>query len=153
MTPPSRSEPEARPGPTPDEGGGAKALAVHVARALADTKCEDVIVLDVRTISQMSDFIVLASGSSDRQMRAAAEAVGEAGQSLGQAPFRTESDERSTWIVVDFADVVAHVFEPTTRAYYDLEMLWGDAERVSWERARPARGRRADRGAADGDGG
>jgi ribosome-associated protein len=82
----------------------------------------------------MTDFLVIGSGTSDRQMRSVLQHVEELGAKTGNPAVRVSVDERSTWILADFVDVMVHLFEPNTRAHYDLEMLWGDCERVSWER-------------------
>lgn len=111
-----------------------RALAIELARTLADDKCEDVVVLDVTGASQVSDFLVIGSGSSDRQMRSSADDVGKTAERMGHKLFRVNVDDRATWIIADLVDVVVHVFEPNTRAHYDLEMLWADAPRVAWER-------------------
>lgn len=109
-------------------------LAVEMARTLADDKCEDVVLLDVTRMSQMTDYIIIASGTSDRQMRSSGDDAAKTAERLGHSTFRRSVDDRATWVVVDFVDVVVHVFEPNTRAHYDLEMLWADAKRVAWER-------------------
>lgn len=109
-------------------------FAVEAARMLQDDKCDDILCLDVRELSQVSDYIVIATGSSDRQMQSAADDVKKLAVESGYGIFRRSDDERATWIVLDCVDVVVHIFEPNTRAHYDLEMLWGDAERVKWER-------------------
>jgi ribosome-associated protein len=111
-----------------------RAFAVEAARLLADDRCEDVVVLDVRELSQVTDFIVIGSGTSERQMGAVLQHVQDLGGEMGFGPFRSSADDRSSWLLADFVDVVVHVFEPNTRAHYDLEMLWGDAARVPWER-------------------
>ncbi len=105
------------------------------ARLCRDDHCEDVMVLDVRALSSVADYIVIASGTSDRQMRSVLRHAEELGQSVGSPAFKTSSDDRATWLIADFVDVVVHLFEPSTRSHYDLEMLWGDAPRVAWERA------------------
>jgi len=111
-----------------------RAFSVEAARCLADAKCSDILVLDVQQLSQVSDFIVIATGTSDRQMRAAAQHVAELAEQQRFPMFRRSIDDRTTWIVIDCIDCVVHVFEPNTRAQYDLEMLWGDAPQVAWER-------------------
>lgn len=113
-------------------------FAVEAARTLADDKCEDVVCLDVRELSQVADYIVIASGSSDRQMRSSADDVEKLARESGYGIFRRSDDDRATWLVLDCVDVVVHVFEPNTRAHYDLEMLWADAERVEWIRTKSA---------------
>ncbi|MCB9838958.1 MAG: ribosome silencing factor [Phycisphaeraceae bacterium] len=108
----------------------ARQLALAVADALDDAKCEDIIVLGVHGFSQITDYVVIASGSSERQLRAAAHRAMDAGEELGQPPYNREGEHTVGWVVIDFIDVMVHLFEPHTRALYDLEMLWGDAERV-----------------------
>jgi ribosome-associated protein len=111
-----------------------RAAAIEVARSLFDDKCEDVVCLDVQGLSGVSDFVVVASGTSDRQMRAAAGNAADVAERSGFAAYRRSEDDRATWIVLDCVDIVVHVFEPNTRAHYDIEMMWGDAPRVEWER-------------------
>ena len=105
-------------------------FAIEAARMVRDDKCEDVVLLDVRELSQVTDFLIIGSGSSDRQMHSALRHVEELGKGRGMPAFRSNADDRSTWLLIDFVDVVVHLFEPNTRAHYDLEMLWGDASRV-----------------------
>jgi ribosome-associated protein len=111
-----------------------RAFAIDVARALADDKCTDLVVLDVRNLSSLSDYIVVGSGTSDRQMHFAIKNIIEMAGTQGHQVARTSSDERKTWLIADFVDVIIHLFEPNTRAHYDIEMLWGDAPRLEWER-------------------
>ncbi len=101
---------------------------------IADRHFEDVQLLDVRGLSEVCDYVLIGSGTSDRQMKSVAQELADYGQDHGQAPFGTDSDVAVTWIVVDFVGVVTHLFEPTRRAYYDLEDLWSDAEIVAWQR-------------------
>lgn len=112
-----------------------RAFAINVARALADDKCTDLVVLDVRNLSSLSDYIVVGSGTSDRQMHFSIKNVVEMANNQGHQVVRTSSDDRKTWLIADFVDVIVHLFEPNTRAHYDIEMLWGDAPRLEWERA------------------
>lgn len=130
--------PEART-ETSEQPTDARAFAIDAARTLADNKCEHVVVLDVGRLSQVTDYIVIASGTSNRQMAASLHHVQELGEAQGHTCFRTSADDNSLWLLADFVDVVVHVFEPNTRAHYDLEMLWGDAPHVAWERPRTAR--------------
>jgi ribosome-associated protein len=109
-------------------------FAVEIARTLADSKCTDVILLDVRGRSQVCDYVVIASGTSQRQMRSAAQEIEDIGKARGQHPYRTNADDSSTWIVVDFVEIVAHLFEPDQRLYYDLELLHAVGKRIDWRR-------------------
>ncbi|MEM1329515.1 MAG: ribosome silencing factor [Planctomycetota bacterium] len=110
----------------------ARDFAIAAARLLRDNKCEGVVVLDVRGKSTVTDYIVIGSGTSDRQMRSTLEDVGELGEGMGLPAARLNEDDRAVWLLADCVDVVVHLFEPNTRAHYDLEMLWGDAGRVEW---------------------
>lgn len=107
-----------------------RAFAVDLAQACLLDKCTDVVVRDVRGVSQVCDYIVIASGTSERQMRSVAQALEDLGKARGQPPFRSDRDTGTTWIVVDFVDVVVHLFEPEQREYYDLESLWADGKPV-----------------------
>ena len=119
---------------TPSPVDAAKEFSIEAARLLHDDKCTDVVVLDVQTLSQMSRFIVIGSGTSDRQMHSVIEHVKGLGKQRGFPAWRSDADERGMWLLLDTVDVVVHLFEPNTRAHYDLEMLWGDAPRLEWQR-------------------
>ena len=121
-------------------GEQARELAIAMARAAADARCDDVVVIDVRGLSQLTDYIVLASGTSDRQMRTAADDAVEAAEAIGDSVFGVTADTGAHWIVVDIVDVVLHLFDPSARHHYDMESLWGDGPRVSWARDAAAGG-------------
>jgi ribosome silencing factor RsfS/YbeB/iojap len=123
---------------------------VQIARLLHDDKCTDIVVLNLKGVNPMWDYVIIGSGTSDRQMRSVLTHVCELGRTLGHEVFRRNSDERATWLLADFSDVIVHLFEPNTRAHYDLEMLWGDAERVAWERPEEMPRNRAGLQAGDG---
>ena len=113
-------------------------FAVDAARLLHDLHCEDVLVLDVRKQSELTDYIVLGTGTSDRQIRSLAEQVQEMAKDKGIFSFGSDADAKAAWVVLDFADIVVHLFDPHARAHYDLEMLWGDAPRIRWRRTATA---------------
>jgi ribosome-associated protein len=117
----------------------AREFAIGAARVLGDGKCGDIVVLDVGEKSSVTDYLVIASGTSDRQMRSVLHHVEELGVETGYTVLRTSTDDRATWLLADFVNVVVHLFEPNTRAHYDLEMMWGDAKRVTWARRGGAR--------------
>ena len=117
-----------------DQREQARTFAIGAARSLKDSQCSDALVLNLRGLSPVAEYLVIASGTSDRQMKSAADDVAELAPKTGHMLVRQSADSRNTWIVCDFGDVVVHIFEPQTRAYYDLELLWGDAERVRWQR-------------------
>lgn len=109
----------------------------HVARLLTDLHCEDVLVFDVREISQITDYLVIASGTSERQLIGVAGRVADLAKEMGLDRFGADTDGASTWRVIDFSTVMVHLFEPLTRAHYDLEMLWGDAPKLRWRDEAP----------------
>ena len=111
----------------------AAAFAVSAARLLIDRHCEDVLLLDVSTVSQVCDFVLIGTGTSDRQMKSVADELAELGKEAGLPAFRKSIDLGTTWIVTDYITVVTHLFEPQLRAYYDLEDLWSDAKCVEIE--------------------
>ena len=108
-------------------------LAIDAARLAAATHCKDVAILDVRGLSPITDFLVIATGTSPRQMRSVAEEVIEMAQQRGDRALSTNGIEGGSWILTDFIDIVLHVFSPEARLYYDLDNLWGDARRVQWQ--------------------
>ncbi len=107
-------------------------FAVEAAQLFADRHCEEVTLLDVRGLSQVCDFVLIGTGTSDRQMKSLADEVEDLGEERGHQAFRKNRDVNTTWIVVDFVDLVVHLFEPTHRRYFDLEALWSDAPGVDW---------------------
>jgi ribosome-associated protein len=116
----------------------ARQFAIELARIAADLKSEQVVALDLRGITAITDFTIICTGTSDRQMRAVAEAVIEYGRRIGQRPYGVAGTENAVWIIVDYVDVVFHIFDRPAREYYDLELLWGDAPRLEWARSETA---------------
>ncbi len=90
-------------------------------------------VLDVSQIIVITDHFVICTAGSHRQIRTVIEAVEDALRGLGVKPIRREGEAEAGWWLLDYVDVVVHVFGPEERAYYDLERLWSDAPRVEWE--------------------
>ena len=108
---------------------------IEAARLMHDSHCEDVIVFDVRGQSQLTDYLLIGSGTSDRQIRSVGDEVSQlAKQKYKIERYGRDEDGPSKWLVLDFVDVVIHLFKPVTRDYYDLEMIWGDAPRIEWQR-------------------
>ena len=115
-----------------------RAFAIEAARVAANTRCHQVVVLDVSNLSPVTDFFVIASGTSARQMRTVVEEIEELGLAKGIKPLSRSGREGETWILLDFVDVIVHVFSDAARAFYDLDNLWGDARRVTWQPAETA---------------
>jgi ribosome-associated protein len=120
--------------PTPTTSlAGALDRAILSARAALDNKARDIFVLDMRGITPLFDYLVLATGTSRRQIHTIAEEVDAAMRAAGDRRIAIEGYEASKWVVQDYGDVIVHVFDPDTREYYSLEELWADAPRVDWE--------------------
>ncbi|MGH8508450.1 MAG: ribosome silencing factor [Gammaproteobacteria bacterium] len=99
-----------------------------VTTALTDIKAFDIEVLDVRQMTSITDFMVIASGRSNRQVKAMAGKVVEAARAAGIKPLGIEGEGQAEWVLVDLGDVVVHAMQPATRAFYQLEKLWGSVE-------------------------
>ena len=90
------------------------------------------VVLDVSGLSPVTDFYVLATGTSGRQMKSVMKDLEELGDAKGFAPLSRSGYEGETWLLCDMVDVIVHVFNQESRQFYDLDSLWGDAKRVEW---------------------
>lgn len=100
-------------------------------RAALDKKALDVVVLDLRHTPAFTDFFVLCSGQTPRQVKAIADGVEEALRAAKVRPAHVEGYDRAEWVLMDFFTFIVHVFTPQTREFYSLERLWGDAERIA----------------------
>lgn len=107
-----------------------KKFALAAAKIAAERHCTDIVVLDLAGVSPATDYFVIATGTSDRQMRTVADEISDVGRELGFSRFGRAGYEKARWILLDFVDVVVHLFDKEYREYYDLELLWGDAKRV-----------------------
>jgi len=122
------------------EAPDSRDVAVAAARAASEKQGSRIVILDVRELIVITDYFVIASGSSDRQVRTVIEEVEKALRGLGVKPVRREGESAAAWVLLDFVDVVVHVFGEEERDYYDLERLWRDAPSVEWEEAGAASG-------------
>ena len=109
---------------------GAKAFALEAAKVAASRHCSNITILDLRSKSPATDYFVIATGTSDRQMRTVADEICDAAKKQKIQRFGRAGYEQARWILLDFIDVVVHIFDSEYRDYYDLELLWGDAERL-----------------------
>jgi len=110
---------------------GAKMFALAAAEVAAGRHCRDIVVLDLKGKSPATDYFVIATGTSDRQMRTVADEICKAARKHDLQRFGRAGYEQARWILLDFIDVVIHIFDSEYRDYYDLELLWGDAERLT----------------------
>ena len=102
-------------------------LAKLVVEALDEIKAVNVRVIDVRGITSITDYMVIASGRTDRQVRAMAEKVAAMAKDHGVAPLGMEGQREGEWVLLDLGDVVVHAMQPAARDFYQLEKLWADA--------------------------
>ncbi|MDZ4655313.1 MAG: ribosome silencing factor [Coriobacteriia bacterium] len=107
-----------------------KEYAVLAAEAAAEKKATNVVVLDVASTLVITEYFVLASGNNDRQVRMIAEEIEAKLKAAGRPAIGREGEREGKWVLIDFADVVAHVFQPEEREFYRLEKLWSDAPQV-----------------------
>jgi ribosome-associated protein len=101
-----------------------------VTRSALEKKAYDLVVMEVREMTSIADYFVICSGRSDRQVQSIAQGIEEC---LGQSaivPLSIEGANRGHWVLMDFADVIVHIFYEPVRQFYDLDGLWGDAPRV-----------------------
>ena len=109
-------------------------LAIAAARIAEEDNCEDIVVLDLRGVSPVTDFFVIATGTSDRQIRSTSDSIARHGKKTGIKVWKTAGEDKGDWIVMDFVDLVVHLFDTDHRDYYDLEMMWGEAPHIDWAR-------------------
>jgi ribosome-associated protein len=126
-------------------------LSRLIADAAADKKARGIVRVDIRQKSSLADYFVICEGDTDRQVRAITDSIVEAAKEKGVQPLRTAGYQEGSWVVLDYASVIVHVFLPGERSYYDLESLWkappkaratartenGSKKAPSKERARP----------------
>ncbi len=122
------------PTATPDAIAAARAAAV----AIDDKKGEDIILLDLSGLLVVTDVFVVASGTSNRHVKSLVEEAEEALRGLDRRPLRREGVDHGEWVLLDYGDVVIHVFDRQTRAYYELERLWADAPHIDFKRSSSA---------------
>jgi len=122
----STAEPSVRR--TPRNAG--HVLAAHAVEAMADKKAKDVTVIDLRDVSNMADFFVVGTGESDLQVRAIANGVMDRiEETCEEVPWKREGLDHLRWVLLDYVDLVVHVFLPSRREHYRIERLWGEADR------------------------
>ena len=109
----------------------AKAFALAAAKVAAERHCSEIVVLDLRGLSPATDYFVIATGTSGRQMRTVADEISDAARDADMQRFGRAGYEQGRWILLDFIDVVIHLFDEQHRDYYNLEFLWGDAEKLT----------------------
>jgi len=105
-------------------------LARRIVEILSDRKAADIVLLDIHPMASFADYFVICTAASERQMQALAEAVAEALERDGIRPAQVEGAPDSGWILMDYGDVIVHIFSPDTRSYYQLERIWANAPTI-----------------------
>ena len=108
-----------------------KSLALDIARIARDRNCTDISILDLTGISPATNYYVIATGTSDRQARTVADEATVEAKNQGHQRFGIAGYDQGKWVLLDFVDVVVHIFNEELRDYYNLEMLWGDAKQLT----------------------
>ena len=116
-------------------------LCTLVVDALDDIKAQDITTLDVRKMTTVTDYMIVASGTSNRHVQALVENVAEKAKEAGHKPIGVEGEEGGEWVLLDLQDALVHVMLPKVREFYNLEKLWGDAkfESVAEQARKPAK--------------
>src|SRR4051812_37576600 len=109
------------------------AAARQAAQICLDYRANDVVLLDLRGVSDMTDFFIVASGTSDTHVRSVGEHLADEMKKLGSPVYHMEGTTKGRWVLLDFVDFVVHVFHPTLRDFSQLERLWSDAESIPIE--------------------
>ncbi len=118
-----------------------KEKAFLLAQAVLDHKAGDLVILEVKDLSSFTDYFLICSGSSDRQVQAIASHIEEKLAKKGIRPMGVEGKREGRWILMDYGDVIVHVFYQPVREFYDLERLWSEAPRVEMPPAGKGRGK------------
>jgi ribosome-associated protein len=104
--------------------------ALLLTRFALEKKARDLVVMEVRDVTSIADYFIICSGSSDRQVQSIAQGIEENLSAAGHPPLSVEGVHRGHWVLMDFSDVIVHIFYEPVREFYDLEGLWGHAPRV-----------------------
>lgn len=113
--------------PAVDDIASSRVLAVDIADIIAETPAADTRVIDIHELSTIADVFVICSGENERQLRAITRTLTDEMSKSGRGPRRIEGDTTSGWILMDFGDVIVHIFDADLRAFYDLEERWSGA--------------------------
>lgn len=111
-------------------GQDSRDLALAAAKFLDDKKGEDIIILGIHRVSLIADYFVIVSGNSSVQVKALADEVSKKMEQMGKKIHHIEGYNEAKWVLLDYGDIVIHIFHKDTRQFYDLERLWGDAEKI-----------------------
>jgi ribosome-associated protein len=109
-----------------------KKIAIACAKIADDKKAQDIVILDVDKISSITDYFVICSAINERQLHAIADDIDKEMKKVSVKKLGMEGYREGKWVLIDYGDFIVHIFEKEIRSYYDLELLWGDAPKVTW---------------------
>jgi ribosome-associated protein len=112
-----------------------KEIAITCAKIADDKKALDIVILDVDKVSSITDYFVICSAINDRQLHAIADEIDKQMKKVSVMKYGMEGYREAKWVLIDYGDLIVHIFEKEIRSYYDLELLWGDAPKVTWQEA------------------
>ena len=110
-----------------------KEIAITCAKIADEKKAQDIVILDVDKISAITDYFVICSAINERQLHAIADDMDKEMKKLSISKLGMEGYREAKWVLIDYGDFIVHIFEKEIRSYYDLELLWGDAPKVTWQ--------------------
>jgi ribosome-associated protein len=129
--------PDAAPDPATEQDDSDVQLALLAARTADDKKATDIIILEVGEVLSIAGYFVVCSASNPRLVRTVADEIeAMAKRDLGRAPVRHEGRDQQQWILIDYGDVIVHVFHEDQRAFYEIERLYLDVPKIEWEASR-----------------
>ncbi|MGQ0679470.1 MAG: ribosome silencing factor [Actinomycetota bacterium] len=117
----------------PITGDGSRANALLAAEAASSKKAGDIVILEVGPLISITDYFVICSGNTERQVKTIVEEIHKRLASHGEKPYRMEGEHEARWVLLDYLDFVVHVFHTEEREYYGIERLWADAQTVPFE--------------------
>lgn len=109
-----------------------KAKSIQAAKAALDKKSKETLILELKDLTVIADYFVICSGTSTTQVKAIADYIENELREQGIRPIGVEGRDNAHWVLMDYGDIVIHIFEEETRAYYELEKFWLDAPRISF---------------------
>jgi ribosome-associated protein len=114
-----------------------EAIACTCAHLADERKADDIVVMEVGPLAYFTEYFVIATGRNERQLNAISEEIIHQARNLGSNVIGVEGEPSSGWVLIDLGDVVVHLFTPQARELYDLDLLWGEAERADWQATEP----------------
>ena len=108
-------------------------LAILCARTCEEFKADDIKVMDVRAVTDVTDYLVIATLDTRVQMKAAIDGIEKAAKEHGEKRIGVEGTDLYRWVLIDFVDCIVHMLDPEARDFYELETLWGDAAEIDWQ--------------------